>query len=147
MNTSDLLQELGQKLGLGPLALDDSGNCQLVFDGDLVVELQAPGDGFISLVATVCPVPADGREALFTDLLEANLLGQGTGGATLALDTALDEVVLCQRLETAQLDNEGFEGALETFINHLEFWKGRTSSSAGGTGSANENEKVPFIKA
>ena len=54
-------------------------------------------------------LPTEARAELLAELLAANLLGRDTGGATLALDTLLDEVVLCRGLPSDGLTLERAE--------------------------------------
>jgi Tir chaperone protein (CesT) family len=130
MDMGGILHELGQRLKLGPLELDEFGLCQLVFDKELAVDIQVlRGEEAVFLTASVCPMPDADREAFFRTLLEANLLGQGTGNGYLAIDPAFEEVVLLRRLEPEHLDVSRLEHELQLFVDVLAAWRGRMQGS------------------
>ncbi|OYV47006.1 MAG: hypothetical protein B7X06_03285, partial [Verrucomicrobia bacterium 21-51-4] len=68
-------------------------------------------------------VPPEGKETFMALLLEANLFGKGTGGATFALDHTHHTVYLCRILSTESTDYQEFVNTLEGFVNHVEAWK------------------------
>jgi hypothetical protein len=136
MTAVDLLRELGVKTGLGALELDRNGLCQLVFDGDLRVEFEAPAGGSsFWLAAAVARLPASAGSDFYRELLEANLMGRGTGGAALAVDPDRGEVVLWQRLDADRTDFPLFERELEAFLNSLDVWKERLDQGDRGHGA------------
>ncbi len=133
MNLASALAELGDRLGIGVIKLDQNGGCLLAFDDKLVVDIEQATDtpGF-HLTATVGPVPGHEREAVFAELLEANLQGRGTGSACLALDADLDEIVLSRSIYRADIDVDYLEQELDAFLTLLEYWQQR--SEAGEIG-------------
>jgi hypothetical protein len=135
MQLDAMLEGLCRKLGLGrPGSLADG--LQLVFDDDLVVELEATEGGALSLAAGVAALGAGGREAALAELLAANLGGRGTGAAAFALDADLDEVVLCRRFDPAGLDEAALEAGLEEFLDTLAGWKARFGRGEVGAETA-----------
>ena len=134
MELASTLAELGSRLGVGHIALDDDGGCLLAFDEDLLVDIAKAKDepGFY-LTGTVGSLPSEGHEAVFAELLEANLQGRGTGRACLALDGDLDEIVLCRYVERDDIAVETLEQELDEFLKVLETWKKRYD--AGEIGS------------
>lgn len=130
MTTDQALRELGERLGVGPIELDADGGTRITFGEDLLVDLeQPPGSEVLHLHAPAGPLApgmaAETRAELLAELLEANLLGQGTGGAALAVDTMLDEVVLWRGLPADGLTVDALERALEDFLDHLSAWQRR----------------------
>lgn len=124
MAVNELLHELGAKTGLGNLALDENGVCQLVFDGELTIEIEAPpNSASFWIVATVAQVPPTEDTAFFRELLAANFMGRGTTGQALAVDSKRGEIVLCQRLDIARSDYALLEREVEAFLNALDAWK------------------------
>lgn len=93
------LRELGAATGAGDLALDAEGVCLLAFEdgATLYLVLDAPA-GELLLWTAAGEVPAEGAEPALRQLLQANLFGRGTGGATLALAPDGRTVVLARRL-------------------------------------------------
>lgn len=135
MTLEELMQELGSRLGLGEVQLDEDGGAQIVVDDDLDIDIARAeeGSGF-SLSAVVGPLHANDREAELAELLAANLLGRGTGGAALSLDDALDEIVLSRIVAQDDLPFEVFEQELTTFIEVLRIWRDRHRQDLIGKG-------------
>lgn len=135
MNIPDLMSELGKQMGLEDLKLDRDGVCRLVFDGKLAVDFESGEDGrVLHLYSILSPLPGEGTEMLCLRLLEANLFGRGTGGATFAVDPDPGDVVLFRTFDMERTDFQGFINQLESFVNHLEGWSReiiRTPSEAG----------------
>ena len=77
----------------------------------------------IVLKSVVLPLSTDlDKETLFTYLMKANFIGQGTGGGVIALDP--DEKFLTLSLIIPyEVNYRIFRDRLEDFINYLEFWK------------------------
>ncbi len=126
MNPQDLLRELGNHIGLGPLRFDDSGVCRLVFDGDVSVDIEEDSDQSHSLLmhSVVGNTPPDGRLAFYGKLLSGNYLGTQTRGGSLALDPSTGEVLLWCSLDTAQMDIEVFAKKLTDFVQGVRSWSG-----------------------
>ena len=134
MDIRHLLKEMGNQTGLGDIVLDENNVCRLVFDDKLAVDVEALPDGKKFYIhASVGPTPFENRATLFEEVLAANLFGQGTAGATLALDRDLGEIILFREFETEKTDYQEFVSALEVFLSRLEYWTERVSSGEGVT--------------
>ena len=121
MSFDDILMEFGTRTGLGALNRNRDGICRLVFDGGLVVDLEAKdGDADVSITAAVGPLGDDVGAAVLRDFLAANMMITENGGAALGLDLARDELVLCRQLPAADLNYATFERTLDAFLKHLE---------------------------
>jgi hypothetical protein len=137
MEFQDILQELGSRMGLRGLCLDDNNVCRLVFDGRLTIDIEPlPERNRLFLHSVVCPLPAEDREGLFAELLEANLFGKATGGASFGLDANLEEILLFRELDLANLDYQGLASELEIFLQQLEIWTEKVRSGRVGEGDA-----------
>lgn len=67
-------------------------------------------------------------EALLTKMMEANFLGQGTGGGVLGMKE--DETFLTLSLDLPyEVNYTSFKGAVEEFVNYLEYWKTEAAKS------------------
>jgi len=137
MDLANALQELGRRLGIGSIELDSRGGCLLAFDDDLIVDVEtAEDEPGCYLTAAVGPAPADRREVVFAELLEANLQSRGTGSGWLALDGDLDEIVLCQFIGSNHFELAALEQELESFLQTLNIWRERHGRGELGSLSA-----------
>jgi hypothetical protein len=121
MSIDELLREFGSRSGLGVLSRNGEGVCRLIFNGGLIVDIEAPDrDPDLHLTATVGPLAPRASASLLRALLSANLMTRESGGAALALDLNRDEVVLHRQLPAEGLDYAAFERSLDSFLSHLE---------------------------
>ena len=133
MALADLMTELAAAIGFEGVELEDDGGGQLVIDDDLVIDIATdPGEAGIIVAAAVGAVPVDRREAAFGELLEANLLGDGTGGAALAIDETRDEIVLCRLFPQDDLPFAVFDRELSLFVQALRYWRQRCADGTIG---------------
>lgn len=127
MTLASLMQTFAENLGQEDLTLTEDGSAQIVFDDvhevDICTNEGRPGFGFS---ATVGPLPEEAEEAtaVCLHLLEANLLGDATNGAALALDSERGEIVLCRNVNQDDIAYEAFEAELSAFLAALRHWKG-----------------------
>jgi hypothetical protein len=143
MKAEQLLNDIARTLGLPELALNDEGCARLLFDGKVAVNFE--NDALaekLHLYADLGELPLRGREALYRALLEANLFGAQTAGATLSLDGPGDMVVLCRTLVAEELSLAAFTEVVEGFVATAEAWQDKLA--AGGFGSAEASgERLP----
>lgn len=124
MKIALLLEQLGSRLGLEGLRFTDEGLCRLVFDSNLVVDLERDEERGVYVYAAVCPLPIEKREQVYETLLIANMVGT-TGSASFAIDMVAGEVLLRDYYPVHDADVLRFVEALEAFLNFLELWKGK----------------------
>lgn len=125
MSSNDqLLLDLGQQAGLGaPLQFNERGCARLMVDGRIGLDFEADADaGTIQVYSVLGEVPLAGREALYRQLLEANLFGSATAGATLAIDEQTNEIVLCRTVTSEETSAAAFARLVENFIAAAEEW-------------------------
>ena len=124
MKPEQLLNDLGLTMGLPDLKFNEQGCARLVFDSKTSVNLESDADtGQLRIYAVLWPLPPEGREALYLSLLEGNLFGLQTQGATLAIDSANYQVVLCRTLVADELSANSFLAIIESFVNCAEQWR------------------------
>lgn len=141
MTLKELLEELAVRLELGDIMLEDDGGAQIVLDDDRVVDVHGhEGRPGFTFSAAVAPSPEEGRETVFAELLEANLMGEGTFGATLALDPTASEIVLCRSINHSDVPYEVFEAELAQFSAALIAWQDRDEDGELGTAAAEARE-------
>lgn len=92
-------------------------------------------DPGVALHGQIGPCPLKRREELFIYLMQANLLGQGTGGARIGIDQ--NEKVLTLSLGLPyEMNYQIFRETVEDFVNYLIYWRGEVSKF--------ENEKSVY---
>lgn len=134
-----VLDELGRLAGLGSLPLDADGRLTLAFDGRLEVTLEhEPDEGRLILWALLAELGTERPLALLGELLDANFLWQGTGGATLSLERGSGKVVLSQALPTMGLEVTAMQRALEGFVTAAMHWSRHIVQ--GGSNEPNDSE-------
>ncbi len=118
-----LLAALAQQVGLPELHFDAEGCCAVAFD-EIVLnfELDPPGEQLF-LYADLGAAPEGLPETLYRRLLAANLLGKGTGRATLSLDDQAQRFLLTHAVPVARLSNIDFVETVENFVNIAEHWR------------------------
>jgi hypothetical protein len=123
-----LLNDLGDRIGVGPLALGDEGVCTLGFAEGAQIHI-SPDDAdpnYCVLVGNVGGIPEQGRAAFLRHLLEANFFHRDTGDAVIALEPDLDEALLVQRVRLDVIDGTGFVDAVTRFVAYQQRWSERS---------------------
>ncbi|MBS0629833.1 MAG: type III secretion system chaperone [Verrucomicrobia bacterium] len=116
----DYLKQLCEELNLDPHLRNENGRFYLPFPSATVeVKPLEPGVYFHSPIRS-CPNVK--KEELFIQLMKANLFGQGTMGSTIALN-GNDNLLTLSRGMAYDMDYRAFRGALEDFINIVEYWR------------------------
>jgi hypothetical protein len=134
-DVQSVLDELGRSAGLGALPLSADGRLTLTFDDKLEVTLEHEADEERLLLWTLlAELGAERPPALLAELLDADFLGQGTGGATLAVEHRSGKVVLWQSLPAPGLGVATLEQTIETFVTAATRW--RHHIATGGEGDA-----------
>jgi len=126
MHPDTLLSELGTLAGLPELKLNEQGCTRLVFDGSLAVNFEWNDSlGQLLVYAPVGRLPAEGKEPLYRLLLEGNLFGLETAGATLSVDPLENEIVLHRAIEVEGITATAFQALVGAFVDTLENWTAR----------------------
>jgi hypothetical protein len=117
----DHLKELCDELHLNPdLEKTETGRFVLPLPAmKIEVKPLDPGSYFYCPLA---PCPKVKKEELFIQLMKANLFGQGTMGAAIALKGEENLLTLSLGMPY-DMDYRAFKGALEDFANIVEYWR------------------------
>lgn len=119
---TDLLAALGAHVGIADLEMNADNVCRLVLDRSLIIDIEhLPGTDVLQVYSVVGGHPGNNVE-LCLRLLSANLFGQGTGGAVLALDDQRGEVLLVQNFDLATLTSEKFISTLDSYVGYAATW-------------------------
>ena len=78
---------------------------------------------------------------MYHALLEANLFGVQTQGATLAVDGSEDQVVLSRSVLVEELSLSSFSKLLEGFVNSAEYWQNVLAEGVAGAASSAGSEQ------
>lgn len=124
---AELLAGLGETLTVPDLRFDpDTGSSVLVFDGDLVVNVEFDSvTGRIVLSAYLGELPEEGSEPALREFMAANLYWHRTRGATLCLEEGTGGIILVYGHAVTDLDAARFEAVVENFVNQAEKWSAR----------------------
>lgn len=134
MKAQQLLDNLAATMGLPALPLNGDQCARLVFDTKIAVDFESdPISGELFLYCDLGTLPLGGREALYRRLLEANLFGQQTLRATLAIEGSSDMVVLWRAVLCEELSLEAFQKVVEDFVNCAESWIELMAKGGPGT--------------
>ena len=123
---NNILKDLGKSVGLPDLQPSNDGLCSLRFDDKVTIDLECNDETgaliFSCIVGTLLPHQA---EAFYPQLLEANLLWGGTGGATLGVDPATLSAFLCYQEKIEGMEFLRFQELLKGFSDTALFWNQR----------------------
>jgi hypothetical protein len=125
MDPDQLLQSLGLSLNVPDLRFDGNGCARLAIDGAPALDFERGGQGILHVYSVLGPLPPEGREAVYAELLKGNLFGAATAGASLAVDFLYGEIVLCRTVATEHAVAHVFATEIEAFVAAAEDWKAR----------------------
>lgn len=144
MNAADLLQNLGRGVSLPGFTFDANGCARLLVDGKIAVNFEHDAaNDCLQIYSTLGTVPSEGREAVFLQLLEGNLFGARTAGATLAVDTLYNEIVLCRSVPLDGADPASFADLVARFISAVEEWGALLETPSGAPVASGEPAPEP----
>ncbi len=93
---------------------------KLFEDAEVHISELNPGAYFFSKIG---PLSQENRkEVLYIYLMKANLMGQGTGGAAIGIDSNETYLTLGQGIPF-EFNYSVFKESLEDFVNYLVFWQ------------------------
>ncbi|MBM3201265.1 MAG: type III secretion system chaperone [Chlamydiae bacterium] len=87
----------------------------------LLVTLEPLNEG-VRFSALIAPMPQGNKEDLFIYFMQANYLGQGTGGAAIGLDSNENFLTLSLSI-VYDMNYRMFKDKLEEFVNYLSYWR------------------------
>jgi len=115
------MKELAKELELeNSLTSEVPGVYVFSLDEDIKIYISTISQG-IYFECTFSPTESSQQEILYTNLLLANLFGEGTNGATIGL-TEEGKALRLSQLINANTNYKSFKETLEDFINIVDFW-------------------------
>ncbi len=119
---SALLEELFQELEEFPKVVWEKENaCSFFLFPNLELFL-TESDKEIKISAAIASFPSEKKEEVLLKLMEANLLGQGTGGGVISLEEKERYFVFSSKVINPT-NYTSFKEALEDFTNYLLYWR------------------------
>lgn len=115
----DYLKELCEDLNIHPDTTE--GRNVLPLSEDLKIEM-APLDPGVLFYSPIGTCPETKREDFFILLMKANLFGQGTMGASLALNPEENLLTLSRDIPY-DMKYGPFREAVEDFANMVDYWR------------------------
>jgi hypothetical protein len=141
MTFGELIDGLGKNLGIE--LTDEGGATAVLVDGNPII-LQAAGDDLVLVYADLGEIAPDCRDRVLVAAMEANFLYQGTGGATLAVDSRNGHLHLQKYNWLDRLDAEKAVTDLTRFADIVKTWKGLVAEVATGMRSAGSDSPAPM---
>jgi len=125
----DLLAAYSRHAGIPGLQFSPDGCARLMFEDSVAIDLEIDhANDCLQLYSVLGPVPPADREALYRALLVGNLFGTQTGGATLAVDDVREEVLVCRRVELADVRPEDLAQLLQELAGTAQLWQQKLGS-------------------
>lgn len=118
---ADFIPQLTQELEMDSLEPVGPGVYNLPLEDDINITITTLPVGFM-LFGMIATLPTVNKENFFLRVLQANLFGQGTRGAVLALTEDGNVLTLSRTLEYNSNYRE-FKEALEDFVATVVFWR------------------------
>lgn len=123
---NEYLSLLSEELSIDPvLSLNEQKESYLSIAGkDILIRDLVPG---FYCYAKITPLPEKKREDIFMQIMQANLLGQGTGGSIIGCDKNEKNLTLSLHIPY-EINYSTFKEKVEDFVNYLLFWQDKIES-------------------
>ena len=119
----DLLRELGARIQLSTLDLDEEGNACIDVDEAYAINLEYDADEDALLLYTwIGPVPEINTAEMLRRLLSANYFWAENDGATLSIEEETNGIVLIDRIRCHDFDIDVFERCIQGYMAVAERW-------------------------
>ena len=140
MTFGELIDGLGKNLGI---ELADEGGATAVEVDGIPVVLQRASDDLLLVHADLGEIAPENRERVLAAAMEANFLYQGTGGATLAVDSRDGHLHLQKYNWLDRLDVEKAMTSLTRFADTVNTWKGLVAETMASSSAASDVLSMP----
>jgi hypothetical protein len=124
MDPEQLLQSLATALSLPDLRFDGNGCARLAIDDAPALNFERTNSA-VHLYSVLAPLPPEGRESLYAQLLKGNLFGEATAGCSLAIDEPRNEILMCRTVVAEFASGPSFVSLVELFVDTARDWQGR----------------------
>ena len=146
MTFEETMESLGAELGV-PLSVEDGKACFEAVPaggGDVIeIDFKELLEGVVAVMsADLGEMPKEGAEALMKDMLEANHLFDGTGGATFSVDDGRIKLERYVRFE--DLGRGEGANAVMPFIAKARRWADNIAAKSGGVEGPDDGGEIPM---
>lgn len=117
----ELLDEFVRKFELPPYKKEGNYLYSLELDPNTTLFFHELDPGF-HIAAKIIPFSEEKREDLLTYLMNANFLGQGTGGSAICLEPD-EKFLTLSTTFTYDMNFKTFIETIEDFANYLDYWR------------------------
>jgi hypothetical protein len=100
---------------------NDQNAYRLNLSPEMQIEIKQLEPG-VSFQAPLGPLQTPKREELLTLLMQANFLGQGTGGGVIGLDESEKSLTLSLAFPY-DMNYKHFRDSIEDFTNYVDYWR------------------------
>ncbi len=128
MDIYEILAKFGQRYKVDHLGFDAQGRCALLVDQDVEMYLQKIGEGkIVYMYSPLMKIPpkGQGKRWVLAALLKANLFGQGTRGASFAINKRTQKIYFHRTLAMRKVGYELFMESFQDAINQVRYWRER----------------------
>ena len=145
MEFEELLKKLAEACGIDRLEPDESHMVHLGADGSALTIVGDPETRMVVLFSEIGDLPIEGRERFYEQVLKANWLFQGGGGATLAINPETNVLSLNRAMPMEALDGDRFVELVRGFLASLTRWRQLAKDWRGAVedGAAREAAEAP----
>jgi hypothetical protein len=117
------MEKLSREMELDePLKAQIPNVYTIPLDEGFSVTVTSPSADHFALSSELGSLPSVNKEAFFTQLLLANLFGQGTHGSILGIDIDASILKLNREIDY-YIEYKEFRDIVEDFINIADFWR------------------------
>ena len=141
MTFGELIDGLGKNLGM---ELTDEGGATAVEVDGIPVVLHAANDDLLLMHADLGEIVPENRERVLAAAMEANFLYQGTGGATLAVDSRNGHMHLQKYNWLDRIDMDKAMSGLTRFADTVKAWKRLVAETAAGAPAVADGQAAPM---
>jgi hypothetical protein len=121
MAFQEMAEQLSRELGISTPLWDRQKTGDLAINPSIVLTIRDLPPGFC-FFSPLCECQTRRREDLLIRLMQANFLGQGTGGARIGLDVN-EKLLTLSAGFPYEMNYAHFRENVEDFVNYVVYWR------------------------
>ena len=119
--SKDLITSLCDELGFAWSEEGERPLLRIAVPPSIEIEFEL-GERGGEMRVLLAPLPEEGREVVLSHLMQANYLGQGTGGGVLGIAEDSRSFTFSRRLQR-DIGSKELQERIEEFVNYAEYWR------------------------